>query len=467
MTLRAVPPPRTLVRDCEVVATMDDAGNELAGGSILIENGAIAWIGTGEPPAERTEGAQVIDGRGTVAVPGFVNTHHHLYQSMTRVRALGSGLFEWLTTLYPIWSRLDEEWVHAAATVGLAELALSGCSTSTDHHYLFPPGSGALLEASIDAAARIGVRFHPCRGSMDLGASSGGLPPDEVVESRDDVMAATDDAISRHHDPSPGSMLQIAVGPCSPFSVSHQLMRDSAALARARGVRLHTHIAETTDEERYCAEVAGMRPVELLEDLGYLSPDVWLAHCVHLSDGDIARLAATRTSVAHCPSSNLRLGSGIARVRDLLDAGAAVGLGVDGSASNDSGDLLAEARQAMLVARAGGTPRALSDREALRIATRGGAACLGRSDLGSLEVGKRGDVAIFDVEGIAFAGADADPVAALLHCRPGRVRDLLVEGRALVSGGRLVGVDEEEIAREGHRVGRRIADAAMAGEVVR
>jgi cytosine/adenosine deaminase-related metal-dependent hydrolase len=448
---------RTLIASCDVVVTMDDHGTELPSGSILIEGGVVAWVGTGEPPGPASEGARVIDGRGAVAVPGLVNTHHHLYQGMTRVRALGRGLFDWLTELYPVWAGMDEEWVRAATLVGLAELALSGCSTSTDHPYLFPPGRGDLLAAEIDAAMQVGLRFHPCRGSMDLGRSFGGLPPDEVVESTDDVLATTDVAISRYHDPAPGAMLRIAVGPCSPFSVSPGLMRASAALARERGVRLHTHIAETVDEERYCLERSGIRPVELVEDLGYLGDDVWLAHAVHLSDRDIGRVAATGTGVAHCPTSNLRLGSGIAKAHDLLDAGVAVGLGVDGSASNDSGDLLAEAREAMLVARVGGAPDALSDRDALRMATRGGAACLGRDDIGSIEPGRRADIALFDVEGLAFAGADADPVAALLYCRPGRARELLVEGRPVVSGGRLVTVDEDAVAAEGHRVARRVA----------
>jgi cytosine/adenosine deaminase-related metal-dependent hydrolase len=451
-----------LIEGCEVVATMDDVGVEIAGGSILISDGAIAWVGSGAPPTVPS-GTQVVDGRGTVAIPGLVNTHHHLYQVMTRVRARGAGLFGWLTELYPVWARLDDEWVHAAAAVGLAELALSGCSTSTDHHYVFPRGTSGLLDAEVAAAREIGVRFHPSRGSMDLGQSGGGLPPDSVVEGIDDVLSETADAVHRFHDPAPGSMLRIAVAPCSPFSATPRLMRESAALARSLGVRLHTHIAETVDEERYCDERFGMRPLELLDDLGFLGDDVWLAHCIHLSDDDVAALARTRTGVAHCPTSNLRLGSGIARVRDLLAAGATVGLGVDGSASNDSGDLLAEARQSMLVARAGGDPTALSDRDALRIATRGGAACLRRDDIGSIEAGKRADVALFDVEGLAFAGAEADPVAALLHCRPQRVRDLFVEGRPVVSNGRLANTDQDAVAAEGHRVARRAGGRVEAG----
>ena len=445
---------RVLVDSCEVVSTMDDAGTEIAGGSILMEDGRIAWIGTGRPPADA---AQVVDGRGTVALPGLVNTHHHLYQTLTRVRAQDQGLFGWLTELYPVWAGVDAEWERAAAGVGLAELALSGCSTTTDHHYVFPSGAEGLIEAEIETAQEIGLRFHPCRGSMDLGASAGGLPPDEVVQDADTVLDHTQAMVRRYHDPQPGAMMRIAVAPCSPFSVTEQLMRDSASLARALGVRLHTHIAETVDEERFCQERFGLRPLELLDEWGWLGPDVWLAHCVHLSDKDIRRLAESRTGVAWCPTSNLRLGSGIARARALLDETATVGLGVDGSASNDAGNMLAEVRQAMLVSRAGGDPKALSARAALRVATRGGAACLGRDDIGVLESGKRADVALFSVEGLSWAGAEADPVAAVVHCSPARVRHLFVEGRPVVERGHLVSADEDAIAREGRRVGHRIA----------
>jgi cytosine/adenosine deaminase-related metal-dependent hydrolase len=309
----------------------------------------------------------------------------------------------------------------------------------------------------VDVAAQIGLRFHPCRGSMDLGASQGGLPPDRLVEDVDTVLAQTEDAITRLHDPRPGAMLRIAVAPCSPFSVTPQLMRESAALARRRGVRLHTHIAETVDEEAYCKDKFGLRPLELLDDFEWLGSDVWLAHCVHLTEDDIRRIARSGTAVAWCPTSNLRLGSGIAPARELLDAGVPVGLAVDGSASNDGGQMQGEVRQAMLVARGrGGNPRAMSAREALRVATRGGARCLGRDDIGSLEPGRRGDVALFALDSLALAGADADPAAALVYCAPQRVRHLFVEGRAVVRDGQLVHVDEEAIAREGHRVGRRI-----------
>jgi cytosine/adenosine deaminase-related metal-dependent hydrolase len=448
---------RVLIDSCDVVATIDDEGTEVAGGSILVEDGVIAWVGTGPPPSAPDE---TIDGRGSVAVPGLVNTHHHLYQTLTRVRAKDQGLFGWLGELYPVWAGVDEEWGRAAAAVGLAELALSGCTTTIDHHYVFPKGSGGLLEAEIEVAERIGLRFHPCRGSMDLGQSAGGLPPDSVVQDADTILDHTQQVVRRFHDPSAGSMLRVAVAPCSPFSATPELMRHSADLARALGVQLHTHIAETVDEEDYCLQRFGMRPLELLEDLGWLGPDVWLAHCVHLSDQDIKRIAATGTAVAWCPTSNLRLGSGIARAGELLEHGATVGLGVDGSASNDGGSLLAEVRQAMLLARASGDPHAMSAREAMRVATRGGAACLGREDIGSIEPGKRADVALFEVDDLHHAGAESDPFAAVVHCSPQRVRHLLVDGRPVVRDGRLVTADEGEITAEGRRVARRIAGSA-------
>ncbi len=464
-----------LIGPCEVVATMDDAGTEIPGGSVLVRDGAIAWVGSGEPPgwadgAGRTRGgAARVDGRGTVALPGLVNTHHHLYQALTRVRAQDRELFDWLRALYPVWAGLDEEWERAAARVALAELVLSGCTATMDHHYLFPaPGSG-VLAAAVDAARELGVRFHLSRGSMDRGADEGGLPPDEVVQDADLILAETEEAVRRFHDPRPGAMARVAVAPCSPFTVTGRLMRESAALARRLGVRLHTHIAETADETAYCREQYGCRPLELLDRLGWLGPDVWLAHCVHLDPGDVARLARTGAAVAWCPASNLRLGSGIAPVGALRRAGVPVGIAVDGSASNDAGHLLAEARLGMLVARVGeGAPaaprgngrtrdgRLLGARDALRIATRGGAACLGRDDIGSLEAGKRGDVALFPVDGVAFAGAEADLVAAVLHCAPQRVRHLVVDGRVVVRDGRLLTADEDEIAAEGRRAARRI-----------
>jgi cytosine/adenosine deaminase-related metal-dependent hydrolase len=447
-----------LIQDCEVVVTMDDRGTEIPGGSILVRDGRIEWVGTGEPPGAHA--GQRIDGRGSVALPGLVNTHHHLYQVLTRVRAQAKGLFGWLVELYPVWAHVDAEWERAAAMVGLAELALSGCATSTDHHYVFPSGSAGLLEAEVEAARQIGMRFHPCRGSMDLGQSAGGLPPDSVIQDTDVILAETEEIVGRLHDPSAGSMLRIAVAPCSPFTATERLMTGSAELARSLGLRLHTHIAETIDEEEFCLERFGLRPLELLDRLDYLGPDVWLAHCVHLNEKDVARVAETGTAVAWCPTSNLRLGSGVAPAPALLGAGATVGLGVDGSASNDSGDLLAEARQGMFVSRASGTDAGLSARDALRVATRGGADCLGRDDVGSIEVGKRGDVALFDVQGLPFAGAGTDLVAALAFCSPQRVRDLVVEGRPVVTDRRLLGADEEAVAQDGRRVARLIAERA-------
>jgi cytosine/adenosine deaminase-related metal-dependent hydrolase len=447
---------RLLIESCESVVTMDNERTEIAGGSILIEGGAIAWVGRGEPPDG--EGAERVDGRGAVALPGLINTHHHMYQAMTRARAQAEVLFGWLVELYPVWAGLDEEWERAAARVALAELALSGCTLTTDHHYVFPRGATGLLEAEIDAAAEIGLRFHPCRGSMDLGESQGGLPPDSVVQDTDAILAETEEAVRKFHDPSTGSMLRIAVAPCSPFSATDRLMREAADLARRLGVRLHTHIAETMDEERFCVEKFGRRPVELLEDLGWLGPDVWLAHCVRIDDKDIRRIAETRSGVAWCPTSNLRIACGIAPATALLHEGAIVGMGVDGSASNDVGDMIGEVRQGLLASRAAGDPRAMSVRGALRVATRGSAACLGRDDeVGSIEPGKRGDIALFSVDGLGFAGAEADLVAAVVLSSSHRVRDLFVEGRRVVAGGRLANADEEAIAAEGHRVGAKVA----------
>ena len=460
---------KVLVTSCDWVVTMDDTGTEIPGGSLLFDDGVITWVGTGEPAA--SSGARRIDGRGAIALPGLINSHHHLFQTLTRVRATDQGLFGWLRALYPIWAGIDEEWTWAAARVGLAELALSGCATTTDHHYVFPRSSNGLdlLSATITAAQEIGLRFHPCRGAMDLGESAGGLPPDIIVQDTDDILAQTDEAVRRFHDPSPGAMLRVAIAPCSPFSVTPRLMREAADQARRLGVRLHTHIAETLDEDAYCLATFNRRPIELLDDLGWLGPDVWLAHCVHLRDRGIHRMAANATGTAWCPTSNMRLGSGIAPVRALLDAGAPVGIGVDGSASNDGGHLLAEARMGMLVSRlsAAGAPgprgasntRGLSAREALRVATRGGAACLGRDDIGSLEVGKRADLALFSTGGLSYAGAETDPIAALIHCSPQRVRDLFVEGHEVVRDGRLTHADEDAIAGDGRRIARRIAAA--------
>ncbi len=449
----------TLVIQGCALAVVDPAGTEHAAGHVVVEGERITAVGPGGPPPG-LEHADHVDGRGCLATPGLVNCHHHLYQWLTRGLAQQSTLFEWLVELYPVWARLDADLELAAARAGLAALALSGCSTSMDHHYVFPRGRGDLLAAEVEAACDIGLRFHPCRGSMDLGRSRGGLPPDEVVEDRDEVLAATEAAIDRHHDPSFGSMLRVAVAPCSPFSATAELMRDSAALARRRGVRLHTHLAETADEEAFCRERFGRTPAEYLDDLGWLADDVWLAHCVHLDRSAVARFGATGTGVAHCPSSNARLGAGIAPVADLLEAGAPVGLGVDGPASNESGQLLAEVRQALLLARVRGGPAALTARRALALATIEGARCLGRQEeLGSLEPGKLADVALWRLDGLGHADV-ADPVAALVLGPPAPLELLLVGGRPVVERGELLTASPAVIARDARRASRRLLELA-------
>ena len=441
------------------IATCDAVGSEHESGWLHIDAGTIAGLGAGSPPPD-LGGARRIDGRGMLATPGLVNCHHHLYQWATRGLAQECNLFDWLVTLYPIWAQVDVEIEAAASRAGLAALAVSGCTTSTDHHYVFPGGSGDLLAAEIEAAREIGLRFHPCRGSMDLGRSDGGLPPDSVVEERDVILAATEDAIARYHDAAPGAMLRIAVAPCSPFSVTGELMRESAELARRHGVRLHTHLAETLEEEAFCLERFGCRPVDYLDGLGWLGPDVWLAHCVHLSDAEVAQFGDTGTGVAHCPTSNARLGAGIAPVRDLLDAGAPVGLGVDGAASNEAGELQLDLRNALSFARLRGGSAALTCREALRLATIHGARCLGReAEIGSLEAGKRADVALWRLDGDPHEGID-DPVAALVLGPVRRVDTLVVEGGVVVEGGELRTASAQQIAAGARQASRRIREKA-------
>ena len=426
------------------VVVMDDAGTEHEDGWVLVDDGVVAATGGGVEP----EADERVDLGGALVTPGLVNTHHHLYQTLTRARAQESNLFGWLKALYPIWARLDEGAEHVAARTGLAELALSGCTTVFDHHYVFPRGAGDLIEAEMTAARELGVRLVPSRGSMDLGESDGGLPPDSLVEDADTVLAETDRLASRYPE--------LVVAPCSPFSVTGELMRESAELARKLGLTLHTHLAETVEEEEYCRKLYGCTPVEYLGRLGWLDDDVWCAHCVHLSNADIARFGETGTGVAHCPSSNLRLGAGVAPVRQLLDASVRVGLGVDGTASNERGDLFLEVKQALLVARGRGGPEALTAREALWLGTRGSASVLKRDDVGSLEAGKSADLAVWGLDGLELAGAD-DPVAGLVFSAPHRVVRLVVAGEEVVRDGRLVRADEEEIAKEHRRVAARFA----------
>ena len=421
------------------------SGQEHPGGHVVVEGNRITSVGPG--PAPREDGPhRRIDAAGCLLTPGLVNTHHHLYQWVTRGLAVDATLFEWLTTLDPVWAGIDEDAVHTGATGALATLALSGATTSTDHHYVFPRAGGDLLGAEIRAAARVGLRFHPTRGSMNLGRSAGGLPPDEVVEDHDAVLTASAKAVADWHDPAPDAMVRIALAPCSPFSVTGELMRDSAGLARELGVRLHTHLAETADEEDVCRERFGCTPTRYAADLGWTGPDVWFAHTVHLDDDAVATIGSTGTGIAHCPTSNGRLGAGIARVRDLVDAGAVVGLGVDGAASNEGTSLVEEVKHAVLFARAVGGPRALGVREALRLGTLGGARVLGRdAEIGSIEPGKLADLALWRIDGLGH-GDVADPVAALVLGAPPPLRLLLVDGRPVVEDGRMCTVDTDEVA---------------------
>lgn len=447
-----------LVIDNAAIVTVDSAATEYDTGHILVDDGMITAVGAGPAPA--VPGARVVDGRGCLATPGLVNTHHHLYQWITRGYVQDGTLFEWLTTLYPLWGQLDAELEFDSASAALGMLALTGCTTTMDHNYVFPHGGGDVLGAEIAAAGRIGLRFHPTRGSMDLGKSAGGLPPDNVVEDIDAILTASEQAVRDHHDPAFASKVRIALAPCSPFSVTGDLMRQSALLARDLGVRLHTHLAETVDEEEFCLERFGARPVDYVESLDWLGDDVWLAHCVHLSDGDIAKFAATGTGVAHCPSSNGRLGSGIARIPELLAAGVPVGLGVDGVASNENGGLATELREAMLAARFRLGPSALSARQSLWMATMGGARCLGRdTELGSLEVGKLADIALWQLDGLGHADIQ-DPVCALVFGPPAPLRQLVVGGESVVVDGELRTADVSRLAAAARAAARTMRQRA-------
>jgi len=442
----AAAPSVTVISGC-AIATVDAQANEYLTGHLVVEGGRIVAVGAGPAdPSWRDRADRWVDGAGLIATPGFVNTHHHLYQWITRGYAQDETLFGWLTSLYPVWAGIDEDTVEAAAAANLGWMALSGTTLTTDHHYVFPRAGGDVLGATIEGARTIGLRFHPTRGSMDLGTSSGGLPPESVVQATDVALAATEAAIVRWHDPSPDSMLQIAVAPCSPFSVTKDLMTGAAEIARAHGARMHTHLCETLDEESFCLEKYGRKPGEYVEDLGWLGPDVWFAHVVWPTPQDIARFAATGTAVAHCPTSNARLGSGIAPVADMLAAGVPVGLGVDGSASNESGRMDEELHQALLVARLRGGSTSMSARQVLSMATMGGARVLGRQqDLGSLEVGKLADIALWRVDGVS--GIDiTDPVCALVFGTRSPLELLLVGGDPVVEHEQLVRADIGDLA---------------------
>jgi cytosine/adenosine deaminase-related metal-dependent hydrolase len=423
---------------------------ELENGWLVARDGFITETGSGPPPVAD----QVLNLPNCVAVPGLVNAHDHMYQWSTRGYVPDGGLFEWLRALYPIWAQIDADTVRISARAAMTRLLLSGCTLSTDHHYVFPRGREGIFDALVETASELGLRFHPCRGSMSLGESKGGLPPDSVVEDEDAILADTEQKIHDFHDPARGSMCRVVVAPCSPFSVTPDLMRDSAAVARRHGVRLHTHLAETLDEERFCLERFGKRPLELMQDFGWTGDDVWFAHGVHLNDEEITGIAATGTGVAHCPSSNLRLGAGLCRVADLVRAGAKVGLGVDGAASNEDSNLATELHQALLLARGRASMQsdpdaatALDARGAWRLATAGGAACLGRDDCGTLEPGMCADVAFFRTDDLAHAGIE-DPLAALALAPPARAEAVVVNGKVVVRDGRLLTGDEATFARD-------------------
>jgi 8-oxoguanine deaminase len=452
-----------VVAGAELLVTMDDERREIPGGWVAITDGSVAGVGAGgtEPLAARTLRAD-----GCVVTPGLINTHHHLYQNLTRAfrPALGGDLFHWLRTLYPVWSRLDEEAAYTSVWIGLAELALGGCTTTTDHLYVHPRGAGDLISAEISAARDFGFRFHPTRGSMSLSEKDGGLPPDSVVQDDDEILADSERLVARHHDPRPGAMVRVALAPCSPFSVTPELMLGTAALAERLDVRLHTHLAEDRDEDTFCLRTFGRRPIEHFEACGWGTDRAWVAHCVYPDAAEIGRLARWGTAVAHCPSSNQLIGAGLAPITELRRAGVPVGIGCDGSASTDCASLWLETRAALLLARLRGGPGAMDARDALEMATRGGAACLGRHDIGHLSLGAAGDLVCWPLEGVAFAGALSDPVEAWLRCGPVAARHTVVNGRPLVENGNLTasGLDEM-LARHRRIAGEWLAAASGGG----
>jgi len=447
-----------LLKHADVIVTMDTARREIRDGALFVRDNVIESVGaTSEIP---TTADRVIDARGMVVLPGLVNTHHHLYQTLTRAipAAQDADLFHWLKTLYPIWAELTPDAVYTSALVGLAELVLSGCTTAADHLYLFP--NGAKLDDEIRAAQEIGIRFHPTRGSMSLGESKGGLPPDRVCDSEDAILRDSRRVIETFHDAKPYSMCRVSLAPCSPFSVTPELMRESAHLARSYNVHLHTHLAETRDEEDFCLQKFGYRPVDYAEHLEWLGNDVWFAHSVWVNDEEIKRYGKTGTGIAHCPSSNMRLASGIAPIVKMLNAGVKVGLGVDGSASNDSSHMLAEVRQAMLLQRVSGDPKALTARQALELGTLGGARVLGRDDIGSLEKGKAADFIAVNMNRLDFAGALHDPVSAIVFCTPPRVDLSVINGKVVVQDGQLTTINLMPVIERHNRIAREMIERA-------
>lgn len=454
---------RILIQNIHTLVTMAEGEKPQSGVDLLLEGGKVADIGRNLRP-EQGDDLQVLDGRWRVVYPGFINTHHHLYQTLTRniPRVQNAKLFDWLVSLYEVWRELTPEAVEISTKVGLGELLLSGCTTTTDHLYLFPEIMKAdFIDVEIAAARQMGMRFHPTRGSMSRGRSCGGLPPDDLVQKPDEILRDSERLIDAYHDPEPFSMCRIVLAPCSPFSVTTELLEETAKLARAKKVFLHTHLCETKDEEDYCLETCGMRPLDYMEKAGWVGPDVWYAHGIYLSDEEIRRLAATGTGVAHCPGSNLRLGSGISRVPRLLEEGVRVGLAVDGSASNDASSMVREMQLALLVHRVGTGVEAMPARRVLEMATVGGARILGQPEIGVLRIGAAADVAVFRLDRIDFAGAMHDPASAILFCGSGvRADCTIVAGRILVRDGRLVGIDEEGLFHEAGRISGKMVGAA-------
>lgn len=438
--------PPLLIKNALRVATMDDAGTELQDADVLIRGRVIVSVGKDL----HEDGAQVLDARGCVVIPGMVNTHHHLCQTLTRATpaAQDAKLFDWLVYHYTVWRHLTPEYAALGAQVGLGELLLTGCTTSTDHTYLYPRGLTGLVDAQIEAARSLGIRFHPTRGSMSVGSSKGGLPPDDCTQAEEEILRDGERLVKEYHDNGPYAMTRVGLAPCAPFSVSPELMKETAAQAKRWGVRMHTHLCETLDEEAYCLEKYKLRPIDFIESLGWMDSNVWLAHMVHVNDAEIARLAKVKVGVAHCPSSNFRLGSGVPPVRKYLDAGVPVGLAVDGSASNDTSDMLGEARQMLLSHRVKSGVASMPARDVLRAATRGGAALVGRDDIGQLAAGKAADLAIFDVNRLDYAGSAGDPVASLLFCGAShRTKWTIVNGHIVVEDGRLKNADEADVTR--------------------
>jgi cytosine/adenosine deaminase-related metal-dependent hydrolase len=447
-----------LIKNARVLVTMDDTRREIANGAVFIRDNVIEQVGTSADLPQTAD--EVIDAAGHVVMPGLVNTHHHMYQSLTRAipAAQNGELFNWLTNLYPLWAGLTAEMVHVSTLTAMAELILSGCTTSSDHLYIYP--NDCKLDDSIEAAQKIGMRFHASRGSMSVGQSKGGLPPDRVVEEEGAILKDTQRLIETHNDASRHAMQRIVVAPCSPFSVSQDLMKESAKLARSYGVSMHTHLAENVNDIAYSREKFNMTPAEYAEDCGWVGPDVWHAHCVQLDDDGIYLFARTGTGIAHCPCSNMRLASGIAPIRKMLDRGVSVGLGVDGSASNDAGHMMGEVRQAMLLQRVGFGPDAMTARQALEVATLGGAKVLNRDDIGAIKPGMSADIVMFKLDGIGMAGALHDPVAALVFCTPPNVAYSIINGKVVVRDGQLCTIDLPVIVERHNKLASQLAIGA-------